>query len=423
MNRKNRIGLNLFLIVVTAVSCSTKYRNMQSFETVWQTVNQKHYDPTFGGVDWEELRDRYMPKIAAADNDSEFYRYTNQMLFELNLSHLLVATQEDLEKYLPVLTSMGAIGIDVKWMGENAVITSVKPDSPADRSGLRPGQVITGIDGKSIDEIVSNEDLILMPPFNKRNRCNILSSYILGHIYGKPNTNVTITYRDNWGNTWEESLRRKSRGRAVTISPVMPPVIIEFESKRLSENIGYLRFNHFAEPVDIRFIAALKDMHDAPGLIIDLRANPGGYFKVLDTIAKHLLSKKVLLYSYKFRDRIVDKVLTPVAEPYSKPVVVLIDERSMSCSELFAASMQAVNRAVIIGNRSPGYLLGADWKKLLNGGYFLHTILQPLPSNGKIIEGNGVKPDIQVSLDRRALLDGRDTQLEAAVDYIKRLKN
>jgi carboxyl-terminal processing protease len=107
-----------------------------------------------------------------------------------------------------------------------------------------------------------------------------------------------------------------------------------------------------------------------------------------------------------------------VAEPFKKPVVVLIDERSMSCSELFAGSMQAAGRAVIVGERSPGYLLGANWIRLLNGGYFMHTILQPLPSNGKIIENHGVTPDIEVRLDREALQDGRDTQLEAAEKYI-----
>ena len=198
----------------------------------------------------------------------------------------------------------------------------------------------------------------------------------------------------------------------------MPPAFIEFESKRLAGNIGYIRFNHFVEPVDTKFIAAVEAMGDSHGMIIDLRANPGGFFSVLNTMAEHLLFEKVLLYSYKFRNRTVDKVIVPVADPFKKPVVVLIDERSMSCSELFAGSMQAVKRAIIVGNRSPGYLLGANWIRLSNGGYFMHTILQPLPSNGKIIEDHGVMPDIEVSLDRDALLEGRDTQLEAAIKTI-----
>ena len=408
----------LFLILIATVSCTAKYRDVQSFETVWQTVNEKHYDPDFGGVDWKALHDRYKPRIEAAENGADFYKLTNQMLFELNLSHLLVATQADLERYIPVLTSRGTVGIDLKWMNTEAVVTAVKTGSPADRSGLRPGYTIAGIDGSAIEEIISDETFMLTPPFNDRNRCNNISNFILGHIYGKPDTGVKISYRNKTGDIRNATLVRESRGPGVKILPFMPPAIIEFESRRLTDNIAYIRFNHFGEPVDKKFIAACDAMHDTRGLIIDLRANPGGLFRVLDTVAGKLLSEKVLFYSYRFRDRTVDKVLRPPARPYTKPVVVLIDERSMSCSELFTASLQAINRAVVVGNRSPGYLLGADWKKLVNEGYFMHTILQPLPSDGSIIEKHGVIPDIEVSLDRDTLLEGRDMQLETAIGYI-----
>jgi carboxyl-terminal processing protease len=154
-------------------------------------------------------------------------------------------------------------------------------------------------------------------------------------------------------------------------------------------------------------------------MIIDLRGTPGGFFSALDAMAKEILLDKVLLYQYKFRDRIVDKIIEPVADPFKKPVVVLVDERSMSCSELFAGSLRAVNRVTIVGDRTPGYLLGANWIRLLNGGYFMHTILLPLPSDGTVIEDHGVMPDIEVSLDRKSLLEGRDSQLEAAIRFIK----
>jgi carboxyl-terminal processing protease len=413
-----KITLILFLSLVTAVSCGTKFRNMQSFETVWQTVNAKHYDPTFGGVDWEAVHGRYKPGIAAAKDDAKFYELTNQMLFELNLSHLLVASRSDLKRYMPVLFAEGTIGIDIKWINGDAVISAVKPGTPADKAGLHPGYIIVGVDGKSIGQIVSNEKKYRTPPFNDRNCRNNLSNYILGHIYGSPDTTVKIAYRDESDNIQQRTIERESRGRAISLSPTMPPAFIEFESKRLANNIDYIRFNHFAEPVDTKFIAAIEAIGDSRGMVIDLRANPGGFFSVLDTMAEHLVFERVLLYQYKFRNRIVDKVIDPVAGPFKKPVVVLVDERSMSCSELFAGSMQAVKRAVIVGNRTPGYLLGANWIRLLNGGYFMHTILQPLPSNGAIIEDHGVMPDVEVSLDREALLEGRDTQLDAAIKYI-----
>ena len=86
-------GIIIFLILTATLSCTAKYRNMHSFETVWQTVNQAHYDPTFGGVDWNATHEQYKPKIAAvAENKIESFLLINQMLFELNLffKHIVV---------------------------------------------------------------------------------------------------------------------------------------------------------------------------------------------------------------------------------------------------------------------------------------------------------------------------------------------
>ncbi len=62
----------------------------QSFEKVWTTVNEKHYDPTFGGVDWQKVREVYEPKALAAESDAQFHVVLNQMLGELKLSHFNV---------------------------------------------------------------------------------------------------------------------------------------------------------------------------------------------------------------------------------------------------------------------------------------------------------------------------------------------
>ena len=186
----------------------------------------------------------------------------------------------------------------------------------------------------------------------------------------------------------------------------------------MENSIGYVRFNHWAEPVDTKFIGALASMRDVCGLVIDLRGNPGGFLSVVHTVTKHLLSEKTLVSSWKFRNRKVDYSFDSTRDAYHGPLVVLIDARSTSSSEYFAGSMQTVNRAVIVGERSPGYLLIANWKKLLNGASFMYAFAQPIMPDGKVIEGNGVKPDIEIRLDRKALLEGIDTQLEAAVNYL-----
>lgn len=74
--------------------------NLESFDLVWKTVNENHFDPAFGGVDWSAMRDRYRPQIASTSDIEEFTRITNQMLFELKTSHLLVATEKTLKTYM-----------------------------------------------------------------------------------------------------------------------------------------------------------------------------------------------------------------------------------------------------------------------------------------------------------------------------------
>jgi carboxyl-terminal processing protease len=391
---------------------------MHSFETVWQTVNEVHYDPTFGGVDWQAVHTQYKPLLLSAESKDESTTLINQMLFELDLSHLLAVYPDDLKKYMPVLFAEGDIGADVRLLDGEAVVTMVQPETPAEKADLQPGFVIEGIDGIPVDQIIKEGEAFLIPPFNSRNRINNLSGMILGHISGAPGTTVTLAFHDKDGKRKESVIKRKSRGRGRVVMDGMPPYYAEFEARQLENNIGYIRFNHWAEPVDSKFIAALASMRDSRGLIMDLRGNPGGFLNVVHTITKHLLENKTRVSSWKFRNQVVEYTFDSTPDAYHGPLVVLMDVRSTSSSEYFAGSMQAIKRAVIIGERSPGYLLITNWKKLLNGSSFMYAFAQPVMPDGKIIEGHGVVPDMEVTLDRDALLKGMDTQLEAAKAHI-----
>jgi carboxyl-terminal processing protease len=412
----------IFLVFVVILSCKKEHAEyVRSFETVWQTVNQKHYDPTFGGLDWQEVHDRYRPQIGSAQSDKKFYTLVNKMLFELNLSHLLITSHDDLKLYLPTLFADGSIGISINLLKGAPVITSVEPGSPGAQAGLRSGFVLEAIDGATIEQILSDGENKLIPPYNSRNRRNNITLLLLGQIYGPPDTKVSLTYLDEYGRRHKEAIVRKLRGPGRVFSEALPPFFIEFEAKRLENNIGYIWFNHFADPVDERFISAMQSMRDASGLIIDLRGNSGGFIRTLNTIARHILLQERSFAIFKFRDKTIDNILAPVKDAYEGPVVVLINVTSMSCAEIFASSMQTIGRAKIVGERSPGYSLLANWMRLPNGAAFMHTIAQNRSPDGHIIEGHGVVPDIEVELDRKALLKGRDSQLQAAIASLRSL--
>ncbi len=411
------VGFVLWLSVAPCFAEDPDQRNLESFDLVWETVNREHFDPTFGGLDWRARYARYRPQIVRSRGLEAFKRITNRMLFELGLSHLLVATDNMLKAYMPTLFAAGSTGLEVRWMGNQAIVTRVASGSPAHTAGLRPGYEITRIAGWEVADLVHQADAL--PPYNPRNRNGGLANYLKGQIDGPPGTTVAIAYRNADVTPKQALLLRRPRGPGRIISEAMPPVHIHFEARRLADNIGYIRFNHFAAPVDQQFADALETLRDTRGLIFDLRGNPGGYFRIMDTIVTQLIRAETLLYRFRFRDRTVTRVLRPARFVYLKPVAILIDATSTSCSEHFAACLQAIGRAVIVGAQSPGYLLGAQWKRLPNGLSFMHTFLQPIPSDGRIVEGQGVKPDIAIELDRQRLLAGEDNQLEAARTYIR----
>ena len=224
MRSKKRLGVVLLAVLLALITCCScagwggkRLLNWISFETAWRVVNERHFDPAFGGVDWQELHDRYRRQVAFA-SDSEFYRLVNEMLWKLNLSHLAVVPADYWALSEPTVLAEGSTGIDVRLFDGEVVITSVEPGSPADKAGLRPGFVIRSIDGNTVEQITREAELGMAPPDNERSRIEAITSDILARIYGPPDTEVTIIYTDEQGRQLQGSIERRSRpGKTATL--------------------------------------------------------------------------------------------------------------------------------------------------------------------------------------------------------------
>ena len=386
------------------------------FDVVWQTVGEKYFDPAFGGLDWNEIHTRYQPQIAAARDDHTIYELVNKMLFELNVSHMVVVPPDTKGQIEPILSAEGHIGVDLRVLEESAVITAVEPDSPGEVAGLRPGFRLQEINGQTIQQIAS--EVRLIPPFHDRNKRQLITSKIKEHVYGIPGTRIRLVYQDGSGEAHEAEIRLKPRGDKVVLDEMLPPFFIEFELRRLEGDIGYIRFNAFLPPVYERLVEALADLGDPRALIIDIRGNHGGVWPVRKLLAEQLVRDPVLFWRYQSRDATEEVYLEPVKNAFAGSLVVIVDELSKSSAEEFAGAMQAIHRAVVVGQGTPGNCVVCDFLKLPNDATLIYPIKQTITAAGTVLEGHGVTPDIEVALARTQLLQGVDSQLMAAIRHL-----
>ena len=387
-------------------------------EIVWQTVNDHFYDPTFGGKDWQAIGDQYLSQLAAEQSDEAFFRLLNGMLFELGVSHMVALPPEMLNQLDTISFASGVVGIDIRQVDGQYIITSVEPASEAEETGLRPGYIVTAMDGMDVETIA--EEPLNTPPYNERNILANRTQAIRTRLYGEVGEAITIDYLDEQDQAASVTLHYATReGRKAEFVEGFPTATTEFETKWLGDGIGYIRFSGFAPAILEDTLQALDDMNDAEGLIIDLRANPGGVFPVRRAIAEKLVGEQVLFWQYQRRDQLEKVYLDPADNPYLGEVVILIDELSTSSSEEFSGGLQSIGRATILGNRSPGRCLTAAITEIPGGSMLVYANSQSQTADGSVLEDNGVTPDIPIVLDRDSLLQGRDVQLEAAIQHIR----
>jgi carboxyl-terminal processing protease len=137
-------------------------------------------------------------------------------------------------------------------------------------------------------------------------------------------------------------------------------------------------------------------------------------------MAGHLISdQNKKLGTMRTRQSSLDFVVNPQAQRYAGKIAVLIDDLSASTSEIFAGGLQDLGRARIFGRRSPGAALPSVIEQLPNGDRFQYAIADYVSAGGKVLEGNGVTPDVPIALELKALRGGQDPDVAAATRWIK----
>ncbi|HEX8287938.1 MAG TPA: S41 family peptidase [Pyrinomonadaceae bacterium] len=390
----------------------------QTFDIVWKTINEKHYDPTFGGVDWAKVRETYEPKAMAAQTDAQFHGVLRQMLNELKLSHFnIYQTSSPTEA---VERGDGIIGVDLKMIDGKVVISRVEKGSTAETSGLKTGFSIEKINGKTVTEILAPlEKSLTEQGQNERVKNLYKEKTLISILGGKPDASAEIEVLNAKNQPQMFSVKRyAAKSEMSEALGNFPPQEVIFEAKRLDGNVGYIRFNIWVIPQMQKIRAAVREFADAKGIVFDLRGNPGGVGGMAPGVAGLLVKERTSLGSMKARETEQKFVVYPQENPFEGKVVVLTDYGSASTSEVFAAGMQEIGRAEIIGERSAGAVLPSVFTVLPTKAIFQYVISDYKSPKSILIEKRGVAPDVEVKQTRQALLEGRDLPLEEAVKRI-----
>lgn len=391
---------------------------LESFEVVWRTVRDRHPDPKLNGLNWQAIHDSTRPLIAKSSSMDEVRGVLTGMLAKLSASHYAIIPAD---VYKPVdmnnsRAGTASPGITPVVIDGKAVVGSVDPESPAARAGIRPGMVLESIDGAKVESTLK-----LAGELKDNEARRLVQRSVARSLNGPAGQPLRLDVADPSGAVKHLELERaEPRGKLVTFGN-LPEQRLVFESRRLPSGAGYIRFNEFLDPVSLmpEFEAALKAFADAPGIILDLRGNPGGIGVMAMGIAGFFVDKPGLkLGEMKMRETTLKFVIFPRAETYGGRLAILVDEGSASTTEILAQGLQDLQRARVFGTRTAGAALPSDIVRLPDGDGFQYAQASYTSNKGRVLEGNGVTPDVEVRQTQGALLDGHDLVIEAAENWI-----
>ena len=268
-------------------------------------------------------------------------------------------------------------------------VASVISGAPAEEVGLRPNDLIYKVDGVSLQGLTLTESVKL--------------------IKGMENTQVVLTIiRD--GDQFDVPVTRRQ---------VESPTV---KSEMLEDGMGYLQITEFDDVTTNQFLKALNELkqQNMKGMILDLRANPGGNLSTVVQIAQNILPEGVIVST---KDKAGREMVyrSKGDKELQLPLVVLIDMNSASASEILAGAIQDHKKGTLVGTTSFGKGIVQSVQPLNDGTAFKITISSYFTPGGRNIHGTGIEPDIVCEFDGSLYYDVEepiDTQLEKAKEVL-----
>lgn len=364
----------------------------QMVQETWANVEENFYNENFHGLDWKKTYERYSKFVPYLNNRQDLRILLNDMLGELNSSHMGFSSfgNEENTQY-----STRTLATGILFDDENPYrVARIIRKSVADRKGkdIQAGDILTKVNGEEVNP-AKNRDYYFARPsldaeleltFNRNGTPYTVKLH--PSSTGQQNENLY----DEWISHNQSQVDTKSKNR-----------------------IGYVHMKNMGLGEYDKFVIDMtQDWYKKDALIFDLRYNTGG--NVHDLVLNFLSQKPYLQWKYR------EGKLTPQPNfsPAAKPIILLINEQSLSDAEMTAEGFKTLNLGKIIGTETYRWIIFTSGKGLVDGSFYRLPSWGCYTLDGKNIEKEGVKPDIYIKQTFTDRLEDRDPQLDKAIEEI-----
>ncbi|MEZ5040146.1 MAG: S41 family peptidase [Saprospiraceae bacterium] len=372
----------------------TFYRELQPefeqmFAEAWANVEENFYNETFHGLDWKATRDHYATFLPYLNSRADLRDLLNEMLGELNTSHFGFSTfGKDENTLYGSRTSAVGLLFDEE---DPFRVTHIIKEGPADfpEKGIQPGDELFAIDGKKINSQLNREQQFSNPTLASEMTLEFKRQDSTFKVRIHPisySAQRNLLY-DEWMDQCQTRVDKQSNKKVAYVH---------------MKNMGGGELEHFMEEM-------VSEWHQKEALILDLRYNTGG--NVHDNVLQFLSQRPYLQWKYR-EGQLTNQPNFGVA---AKPIVLLINEQSLSDAEMTTEGFKRLGLGKVIGAPTYRWIIFTSGKGLVDGSFYRLPSWGCYTLDGKNMEKTGVEPDILVKNTFKNRVNGEDPQLDRAI--------
>ncbi|MED3714625.1 S41 family peptidase [Neobacillus thermocopriae] len=361
----------LFFIVFISAGITTVALSFGEEKVVTVSNDREEFTKLYKAFD--TLKNGYYKKI----NEQELINGAiNGMVESLDDPYSDYMTKDEAESFHSTISSsFEGIGAEIQEKDGHIMIVSPIKNSPAEKAGLKPNDIILSVDGKSLQGVTSTKAVTM--------------------IRGKKGTKVEL------------SIQRPGSDAPITVPIIRDEIPIEtVYGEMVDDRIAKVQITSFSTNTTKELTDKLNELKSKgmQGLVLDLRQNPGGLLDQAINISSMFVPKGKIIVKEQDRNGKVKEIASQNDGNPGFPLVVLIDKGSASASEILAAAVKESAGVPLVGEKSFGKGTVQTAADFSDGSNIKYTIAKWLTPNGNWIHKKGIKPDMEVALPEYANL-------------------